>query len=347
MIFDKIFNFPLFLLCQLQAMEREVQLLNAQLTASGQKSTISNRTLHKMLLSFAQSSDLDLGSSSIDLVPDNFEQLLEYARFLFSELLQSAKQVVTSSNQLKDLHSRVDKSAMSATVAADLMNRKARYEESYEDGNDTVDTADAEGGRPVERCDCVFSKDDSRYIDDDEITENKALNESLLAAYLPIIRGAPRLGLGSESGSKADDSERSFQLCNLKTSQASMSLLRPGVVIDGVALVNGVEQYSQRGGGGRSSGENRDRQYSVSSQQQQHPSERLQQFRHQQEQKQKREQEQEQEGEYNCSTDVEMTSTDFIRYLRAKRKDGSDSNNSPFSHGMLRSCCKHNTGAPG
>ena len=318
-------------------MEREVQLLYAQLTASNQKSTFSNRTLHKMLLSFAQSSGLDLGSSSIDLVPDNFEQLLEYARFLFSELLQSAKQVVTSSNQLIDLHSRVDKGAMSATIAAELMNRKARYEKSYEDGNDTVDNVDAEGGRPVERCDCVFSKDDSRYIDDDEITENKALNESLLAAYLPIIRGGPRLGLGSES--KGNDSERNFQLCNLRTSQASMSLLRPEAVSDGVASVSGLEQYSQRGG--RSSGENRDRQYSVSNQQQ-HPSERLQQC-HQQEQ----EQEQEQEGEYNCSTDVEMTSTDFIRYLRAKRKDGSDSNNSPFSHGLLRSCCKHSTGAPG
>lgn len=329
------------MLCQLQVMEREVQLLNAQLTASSQESKFSNRALHKMLLSFAQSSGLDLGSSSIDLVPDNFEQLLEYARYLFSELLQSAKQVITSSNHLNDLHSRVDKSAMYATATADLMNRKVRYEESYEDGNDTVD---AECGLSVERCDCVFSKDDSRYVDDEEIIENKALNESLLAAYLPIIRGAPRVG--SESGPKADGSERSSQSCNLKTSQASMSLLRPGAVSDGVASVNRVEEYSQRGC--RSSGEDRDRnrQYSVSNEQQQHTSEQLQQCRHQQEQRQRQKQQQ-QEGEHNCSTDVEMTSTDFIRYLRAKRKDGFDSNNSSFSNGLIRSCCKHKIGAPG
>ena len=325
-----------------------MQLLNAQLNTSSQKSATSNRTLHKMLLSFAESSGLDLGSSSIDLVPDNFEQLLEYARYLFSELLQSAKQVVSSTTDLKDFHSRVDKSAMSASVAAELMKRNVRYEESYEDGNDTVD---AGGGRSVERCDCVFSKDDSRYVDDDEITENKVLNESLLAAYLPIIRGAPRLGSESGSGSKADGSERSFQSCNLKTSQASMSILRPGAVSvsEGVASLNGVEQYSQRGG--RSSGEYRDRQYSVpdQQQQQQHPSEQMQQCRHQQEQrqKQKQKQEEEQEGEYNCSTDVEMTSTDFIRYLRAKRKDGFDSNNSSFSNGLIRSSCKHKIGAPG
>jgi hypothetical protein len=346
-------------LYQLQVTEREKHLLNAQLTAASQKISTSTQTLHNLLLSFAQCAGMDLGSNSIDLVPGNFEYLFEYARLLFSKLLRSHKQATLSSGQSDDIHSRLDsdrerdkgrgrvrdKDITSAT-RLELISREVRDEDSDEHGDDSMGV---EEGRLDEQYDFMFAKDDSRYIDD-EITENKAVNESLLAAYLPILQGGSGselisgIGVGSGVGSvsKASNSDRSVRASKLQTSPSSSSQQRQeqgaGAVAGGGISMIGAGQYSQRST--RSNGEKRDGRLIPSDHY--HP----QQLR-QHHQQQSHHRQQLQERDHTGSTDIEMSSTDFIRYLRARRKDGSDPTNSFVQRDLFRSGNSDSTVASG
>ena len=363
----KMFHLSLFLQCQLQATEREKHLLNAQLTAASKKISTSTQTLHSMLLSFAQSAGMDLGSNFIDFVPGNFEYLFEYARFLFSKLLQSHKQATHFFAEPDDIHSQLNKDrerdrdrdrekdkdrerdrdrdrardkGFTFATTVELISSEVRDGDCDEDESDSMG---GEEGRLDEQYDFMFPKDDSRYIDD-EIIENKAVNESLLAAYLPIIQGGSGPGLGSGVGlgsgpgvgvgsvSKASDSDRSLRASKLQTFPSSSSQQEQGIVAvgGGVTSMNGSGQYPQRGT--RSNGEKRDGRYIPSDHH--HPQHLRQQ---QQQQQQSHHRKQLQERDHTGSTDIEMSSTDFIRYLRARRRDGSDPSNSSVQRHLFRS----------
>jgi hypothetical protein len=316
-----------------------------------------------MLLSFAQTAGIDLGSNSMDLVPGNFEYLFEYARLLFSKLLQSHKQLTLSSGQSDDIHSRLDKdrdrgrdrdrdsvrdrNATSATKL-ELISSEIRDGDCDEHGDDSMGVKE---GRLDEQYDFMFSEDDSRYIDD-EISENKAVNESLLAAYLPILQGGSgselTSGIGAGSGvgfvSKASDSDRSVRASILQTSPSFSSQQRQeqeqgaGAGASGRISMNGAGQYSQRST--RSNGEKRVGRLIPSDHY--HP----QQLR-QQHQQQSHHRQQLQERDHTGSTDIEMSSTDFIRYLRTRRKDGSDPSNSSVQRDLFRSRNSDSTVASG
>lgn len=297
---------------------------------------------------------MDLGSNSIDLVPGNFEYLFEYARLLFSKLLQSHKHATLSSTQSDDIHSRLDKDKdkdremdqerdrdrgrarardkdVTYATKVESTSSEVRDGDSDEHGDDSMGVKE---GRLDEQYDFMFSKDDSRYIDD-EISENKAVNESLLAAYQPIIQGGSGSGVGSGVGfvSKVSDSDRSVRASILQTSPSTSSQQRQEqgggrAGAGGGISMNGAGQYSQRST--RSNGEKRDGRLIPSDHY--HP----QQLR-QQHQQQSHPRQQLQERDHTGSTDIEMSSTDFIRYLRARRKDDSDPSNSSVQRDLFRS----------
>ena len=317
---------------------------------------------------------MNLGSNSIDLVPGNFEYLFEYARLLFSKLLQSHKHATLSYAQSEGIHTRLDKDrerdrkkriekerdrdkdrgrarardkdVTSATKVESISSEvRVRDGDSDEHGDDSMG---GEEGRSDEQYDFMFSKDDSRYVDD-EITENKAVNESLLAAYLPILQGGSGSGSGVGSVSKANDSDRGVRASILPTSPSSSSKQRQEqeqgarAGAGGGISMNGAGQYSQRST--RSNGEKRDgeiRDGRLIPSDHYHP----QQLR-QQHQQQSHHRQQLQERDHTGSTDIEMSSTDFIRYLRARRKDGPDPSNSSVQRDLFRSSHSDSTVASG